>query len=361
MVTQAAGIRPATDAAGAGAAQPIVVDPARIRQFGPAAGVSFVLITNPEHAGSFRIETDAPYEDVRIVVTEEGGDFEKLLHEKVPEVAHVLVASPEAFFESPPEDVIGPRRKLLAMACNSTPTDLEVIRHFLRVIERTDPEAQESFAERFFEKVEDAEYLRIVNESQGTELRFDHLSEDYVWNQQAGTVEWGTQQICPAGEISVLPIEIRSFSSSLSLALNGEITLHGHPILHNGTPSFLRSDQARLHRELDGISRHPMVATVKGGVVTDLRPTSPECAPAMRALEAMFHVDSRYRIVWEIGFAVNVTLDLLPGNHAMNEVYGGSNGCLHWGLGLTPYTQYHLDIISPGTRVLTDAGVTVLG
>jgi len=49
----------------------------------------------------------------------------------------------------------------------------------------------------------------------------------------------------------------------------------------------------------------------------------------------------------EIGFAHNVTLQLLDGNHAMNEVYGGlnegSDGCLHWGLGLTPYTQYHLD------------------
>ena len=45
----------------------------------------------------------------------------------------------------------------------------------------------------------------------------------------------------------------------------------------------------------------------------------------------------------------------------MNEVYGGTEGCLHWGLGLTPYTQYHLDIISPGTTVYTDAGEVVLG
>jgi len=77
-------------------------------------------------------------------------------------------------------------------------------------------------------------------------------------------------------------------------------------------------------------------------------------------LEHMFAVDSRYRIVWEIGHALNVSLDILPGNHAMNEVYGGVEGCLHWGLGLTPFTQYHLDIISPYTSVIGGATGDVL-
>jgi hypothetical protein len=39
----------------------------------------------------------------------------------------------------------------------------------------------------------------------------------------------------------------------------------------------------------------------------------------------------------------------------MNETFGGTDGALHFGLGLTPYTQYHLDIICPFTRVLTDS------
>ena len=45
----------------------------------------------------------------------------------------------------------------------------------------------------------------------------------------------------------------------------------------------------------------------------------------------------------------------------MNEVYGGEHGCLHWGLGLTPFTQYHLDIISPDTTVYTENGEVILG
>src|SRR5207249_6300741 len=66
-------------------------------------------------------------------------------------------------------------------------------------------------------------------------------------------------------------------------------------------------------------------------------------------------------IIWEIGFAINTFLDILPGNHAMNEVFGGTRGCLHWGLGLTPFTQYHIDMICPNTLVLNSNSEVLLG
>jgi hypothetical protein len=346
--------------------EPVVVDPARIDQFGPPEGATFCLVTNPELADALEVRTDAPYADVEVVLTRDGVEFEELIA-GLPRRAHVLVVSPHRFFESPPDDVIGPERKLLAMACNSTPTTLEALEHFLEQVAKTSSRAQDAFAERFFEVVEEAEVLRFVNAAVGTELVFQHWSEDveYVWNQQGGSLGWGEQQILPSGEISVLPIEIRSFDDGLRLVLDGELTLHGYPILHNGTPSFSRADQARIHGELDAMRHSPLVAEVKDGHITDLRSTGPAGEPARRMLQSMFDVDSRYRKVWEIGFAHNVTLELLGGNHAMNEVYGGhdegTDGCLHWGLGLTPYTQYHLDVISPGTQVLTDTGRVVLG
>ena len=302
---------------------PVIVDPARVRQFGPPDGATFCFVTNPDLADAFAIRTDAPYADTRIVTTRDDQEFEELVA-GLPEVAHVLVASPQRFFESPPDDVIGPRRKLVAMACNSTPTDLDAIRHFLGVIERTDPLEQDAFAERFFDLVEGTDVLRIVNAEVGTELVFDHFSEDveYVWNQQGGSLGWGEQQILPSGEISVLPVEIRSFGEDLRLVLDGELTLYGHPILHNGTPSFSRADQARLHAELDAMSRVPLVCRVKDGHITDVRATSDLGESAERMLTSMMEVDSRYRKVWEIGFAHNSSLVLRPGNHAMNEVYG---------------------------------------
>jgi hypothetical protein len=45
----------------------------------------------------------------------------------------------------------------------------------------------------------------------------------------------------------------------------------------------------------------------------------------------------------------------------MNEVHGGTGGMIHFGLGLTPYTQYHLDIICPNTQVLGSNGECIIG
>jgi hypothetical protein len=182
-----------------------------------------------------------------------------------------------------------------------------------------------------------------------------------VWNQQAGFVGWGEQQIVPAGEISVLPIDIVEFDEDLFLPLNGEIVIQGYPILHNGTPSYTRRDQARIHKELEGLTEDAVKATVVNGAITELEALGLAARPVVSMLEAMFASDSRYRTVWEIGHAVNATHEILPGNHAMNEVYGGTHGCLHWGIGLTPFTQYHLDIISPGTTVSNDKGEVLLG
>jgi hypothetical protein len=340
----------------------LVVDPGKIRQFGDPAGVTFCLVTNPEWLDRVEVVRTAAYEDFRVVPFD-GGDeeFRRLMAEEIPEIAHVLVMSPERFFESPDQDVIGERRKLLAMACNSTPTDLPVLRHFLRCIEATDPDAQEAFSERFFELAERGEVLEYRDARYGTVAVLRLFDQDLVWNQQAGLLDWGEQQIVPSGEISVLPIEITDFDERLSLPLDGEIIIRGYPILHSGTPSFTRTDQQRIHDRLWRLADQPVRARVEQGVITDLSPVEKDGADVADMLTALFEVDSRYRTVWEIGHALNTTHDILPGNHAMNEVYGGTEGCLHWGLGLTPFTQYHLDIIAPGTVVLNEQGDALLG
>lgn len=337
----------------------ITIHPDRIRQFGASDGCTFCLVTNPTIASLFEIQPGSGYSNHVIRTYDRDGTFTALLA-ALPEPAHVLVASPECFFDSPPPELLG-RRKLIAMACNSTPTDVQAIRHFLAIIERTDPDRLESFAQRFFSIAEESDCLHFVNAEQGVQARFDHLSHSYEWNQQAGPLEWGQQQIAPMGEISVLPVFIRDFDARLRLAVNGEICFHGHPILHNGSPSFLRSDQARIHAAFSRMREHPLLARVRDGEITEVWARDPEAQPAVAMLETLFRVDSRYRILWEIGFAINTFLELLPGNHAMNEVYGGTNGCLHWGLGLTPYTQYHLDIICPGTCVVSNRGPILLG
>jgi hypothetical protein len=342
--------------------QALTIRPARLRQFGSPHNCGFVVVTTATMAKIIEIDTTgAEYDSADILTLGDSERFEEALASRIPDNRHILAICPDMFFESPPDELLGPRRKLLAMACNSTPTSPEIIRHFYDIMERTSPQSQDAFSDTFFELLEESEELVYTDAKRGTRATLQHLQEGLVWNQQAGSVDWGEQQIVPSGEISVLPVEITEFSSSLHLPLAGDIVFRGYPILHNGTPSFTRDDQARVHRELACLNHSAVIAHVEEGIITRIRPENEEALPAVRMLEAMFAVDSRYQIVWEIGHALNTSLDLLPGNHAMNEVYGGTDGCLHWGLGLTPYTQYHLDIISPDTTVRTSGGTIVLG
>jgi hypothetical protein len=346
---------------------PVSIRPARYRQFGPAQGCTFCLVTNAALIDQFNIEETGDYDRFIVVPFDRGDSFEDLLDRVIPEPANVLIASPNAFFQSPAPDKIG-RRKLMMMACNSTPTSMEAVEYFLDVIERTDPEFQQDFADRFFALGEASEYLEFVDDAYstyatGSHATFQHLSDHYEWNQQAGPLEWGGQQLAPAGEISVLPVDILQFDARLRLPISGDVAFRGQPVLHSGTPSHLREDQARIHAALACVGDHAVIATVHNGVIERLRATQPDAEPALKMLKAMFEVDSRYRIIWEVGFGINTALTtLLPGNHAMNEVFGGSgHGALHYGLGLTPFTQYHLDIICPGTRVLGHKGQLLFG
>lgn len=340
---------------------PIRIRPRRLRQLGEPENAAFVLVTSAEFTDAVSIDESEGGYSSHLIRTFDGGDFAAFLREQVPEHANVLVMAPGLFFQSPRQEDVGPRRKLLAMACNSTPTDLASLTHFLRCIELTDPDAQEQFSEDFFAAAEDGEYLEYRDARYDTVAVLRHFDRELVWNQQAGFVGWGEQQIVPAGEISVLPIDIVEFDEDLSLPLDGEIVIQGFPILHNGTPSYTRNDQARIHDALWGLTNDAVKATVVNGAITGLEPLGDAARPVVSMLEAMFATDSRYRTVWEIGHAVNTTHELLPGNHAMNEVYGGTRGCLHWGIGLTPFTQYHLDIVSPGTTVTNDRGDPLLG
>ncbi len=341
----------------------ISIRPQRLRQYGDAENAVFCLVTNPSLTSVLKIEDVGDYRDaVTVLFGDDDSTFEELLRTRIPHNAHVFVVSPDRFFASPPAELLGPDRKLLAMACNSTPTSLEEIRYFLDVIERTDPVEQAEFARGFFARLEDAEYVTFTDSQTGTAMRFDHFADNYEWNQQAGMLEWGEQQIAPSGEISVLPIRILDFDNDLYLSLNGELTLRGYPILHSGTPSMLREDQARIYGRLRDMQEHPVIATIERGRVTAFRDAHGRAhAPAVEMLRTLCDVDSRYAILWEMGFAINTALTPLPRNCAMNEVYGASTGAMHFGLGLTPYTQYHLDIISPGTIVTDERGRHVFG
>jgi hypothetical protein len=334
----------------------IIVNPKKIRVLGDGDNKHFCLITNHSLVDCIQIEKTGNYLSFNKIIFEKNQNFADLLSKTIPTHSHILVISPEVFFQSPPQNLIGENRKLIALACNSTPTSIDAINHFLKVIEETDPAEQQLFANRFFEIGEKASYLEFLDEPNQTKARFNHLNESYLWSEQAGDLNYGEQQLAPAGEISVLPLNIQEFDENLRLDFNGSIALRGFPILHNGSPSFMRSDQLRLFNDLSSINSDPIIANIENGIIVEIESKTGNSSTALSILQSMFSIDSRYRILWEIGFGINTKNHLLKGNHAMNETYGGSNGAIHFGLGLTPFTQYHLDIICPDTRVFTDTG-----
>jgi hypothetical protein len=337
----------------------IVIRPHKYRQFvlSDEKKCNFYLIT--DIADSFVIEQDGSYKSCKVLEYGEG-DFIETIHQ-TEEPAHILVICPDHFISSIPPQKLG-QRKLAVMAANSAPTSKEAIRHFAGILEATDPYAQRNFANRFFDLVEETNTLQIVDEEYNTSASFNpHADEYYEWFEQGGPLDWSGQQIVPSGELSVLPLAHGEFGSDRRLAIEGEVALKGITIVHSGKPSFLPADQARIYRELLALEEHAVIAKVENGVFTGLKPTHSKVEPALSILEKLFAVDSRYSAVWELGFGINTNLELWNENTAMNEVYGGDSGVVHWGLGLTPFTQYHLDIICPRTKVISDSGEILIG
>jgi hypothetical protein len=342
----------------------IQIRPQLYRQLGDdaGAGVHFRLLVNTSIASHFAIDDDNRYLTRQVVTCDDPSEFEGLLHESsLPRPLHVLVITPECLFSSPSSDVLGETCKLLVMPCYSTANGVEDIRHFVEIMERTDVDAQERWAAQFFDAGEKSEYLDFIDEHTGTRARFNHISEEYEWFEQLGPLAWGGQQFSPAGEISVLRLFHANYDPSKQLDVSGEITLNGYPILNAGRASFLRGDQERIYRELATLRSAKLIATIERGVMTALTPQDEKAKPALDMLNTLFAVDSRYRVIWEIGFGSNTNMSLLDGNHAPNESYGHEFGCVHFGFGLTPWTQYHLDILCPHTRVVTSVGDHIAG
>jgi hypothetical protein len=346
------------------------INPSEIQCFKDEKEMHFCFVTDSKLCDQIELLDDGRYLSCEKIVfdTKKNASvlelqdaFNVLLKNTIPKNAHVLVIAPNNFFRAPSAEAIGPTRKIMTLPCNSTPTTLDAIEAFWQVIVKTDPNAQEEKANFFFNTAEKAEYLTFIDDLNQTEAKFNHMHDDYVWNEQGGLLSYGSQQMAPAGEISVCNLPVQDFDENLRLDFNGTIAFNGVPIVHSGTTSHSLHDQQRYYDIFSHLIDHPVILELKDGEIQKVHADSKEAQVVCDLLDSMFMVDSRYRILLEIGFGMNTENRIYPGNHAMNETYGGSNGVPHFGIGLTPYTQYHIDIICPNTRVLTNKGELLFG
>lgn len=338
----------------------IAIKPHKYQQYGDDTEIHFRVITDVELTPQLSLEGDARYLSQEVISCV---DLENIFQviATIPRPAHILILFRTALFVSPPPELLGKHAKLLVMAAYSTPLDVEDIAYFLSAIEKTDIASQQIWADRFFDTGNHSKCLYFIDEETQTIATFRHLHQDYEWFDQIGVLPWGGQQFCPSGEISCLPLPHGQYHAEHSFDLNGEITLHGIPIINSGLPSFLRSDQERIYQQLSTLIEHPVIAAVSNGVIQNIRCPSIQGKSALAMLEALFTVDSRYTLIWELGFGANTNIKPRPGNKAPNECFGGKNGCIHFGLGLTPWTQYHLDLLSPNTIVQNEHGQCLTG
>jgi hypothetical protein len=346
--------------------QGVLVRPTALRQFGGHPADNFCLVADSSLIGEFSLPAagtdDNTYQQSMIVPINSGDDLGLMLARDIPAAADVLIICRRNFLSSPDDQTVG-RRRIVVMPCASTPVTLSHIRYFLRVAERTDPAAQAARAEEFFGVVQESAKLRVMDGEQSSVCEFDPLGGDYVWNQQAGPLGPGEQQIAPAGELSVLPMDIADFDEDRRLALNGTITLAGTPIVHAGYDEKLAKPQAHLYEQLLPLYRNPVQLDIRDGLIVECRDVagSNEGAALVATFTELFTADPRYRMIWELGFGINTDMDVVPANCGLNEPYGAAGGVVHVGLGLTPHTEFALTFLCLTSSLVNDSGRLLAG
>lgn len=340
----------------------VSIRPARLRNFGEQDGYNFSVLTTRELASQINIdESGSPYRTHVVMTASSAIDAHVCIAEKIPEWSHILVVMPGVYFKSPEASVLGAKKKLGVLACFSTPTDIQQLNHFLRQAENTDPASQARYAEVFFDVGQKSDHLELINDKYGTRAIFNHLDDSLMWHEQVGFLDWGEQQLLPSGEISVLPVDVFDQDITRALDVSGDIALEGLPILHAGSVSFQRPDQARLYERLYTLRNGAIRLQCEHGRVTSIDAFDASARDAARYFNMLREIDSRYGILLEMGFGCNFSHELFSSNSAMNEVHGNPSGVLHLGFGLLPFTQYHLDIICPGMRLTSAMGEEILG
>ncbi|MFJ6719082.1 MULTISPECIES: hypothetical protein [unclassified Streptomyces] len=322
---------------------------------------TFCLITTEDGGEPLSLLPGDGYSRVDHLTLPRGTRLGTLIAEQAPPDAHVLAVCPGRFLDSPSPQELG-ARKLAVLPAGSTPLTDEHVRYFLRTAAKTDVARQAAAAEEFFDLVGDSERLTIVDDASGTEAEFDHTAGDCVWNQQAGVLEPGDQQIFPSGKLSVTAAEITTFEPDARLlGLHGDLTLRGWPIVHRHADPADGDEQRRLFDALSPLVSNAVTLHVSAGTIEGVTPQTPAAAPAAEELDKLLTDDPRYRVIWELGFAINTATEVIPANCGPNEVYGATAGVVNLGLGITPATRFALAFLCPRSSLLTSDGTPVLG
>ena len=279
---------------------------------------------------------------------------------------HVLAITSDLPFASPPPGAVT-KVKLGVLPLFSTGYSSEKLRRALDLIQQADYIAQARSAEKILAHLMRSSNADLLSAGATATLQLRGCSQPIYFFNQSGPLAWGRQSVLPAGEVSLLTDAHGRYSVDSTFKLNGSIRLRGYPVVHRGSCpcSFAKSlyltggvaesscpvvrqqyvdevELLSLFHKLEPLRTSDAIAEVRDGHIVALNPGRSDSFGA--ALEAIFDEDRRYRKIHEIGIGLLDASDwFMHEDFLPNEMRSG----VHLGLGLTPYTKFHIDLVLP--------------
>ena len=339
----------------------ILIDVKRlIPIYGDCSNVNFTALLSGVLKGNVEFINREGYEKFEVVFIE-GEKMTEFINSLPCDQYHVFCISCDASFKSPPK--ASKNIKLGVLPMYSTGFTFEKLSKALNIIYEIEYDSIYSKSIKIINEIQNSDEIEFINNEYGTSATLDlcaPFQRLYYFNQ-TGNIDWGQQTVLPNGEFSILTDYHGEYSYNSKFVLNGELLINGFPILHKGScpcTSFQKpinchneecevvtrskiTDLAQnfVFKRLSDIYHNKYIFHLKNGIVSEITPIN-EKDEFFYQIQELMNVDFQYQKIHEIGFGLLDRNYFFPENFLPNELLKG----VHFGLGLTPYTDYHIDL-----------------
>lgn len=336
----------------------IYIEPNNIKLFGPKKALAFCLIIPKSLRNEIVIKNSESYESVQCCYAENVEELDALL--KTSELQNSdIVYIPYGQSDRrclKPRERLNKHQRFITLSCCSTQIDLYLLKQFILLLHKSDPDDQIATANRFFDSIEQSDEIVFVDNRFNTNASLS-VNDDILCTQSFGYARYGEPMLFPYGEVPISHVEFSDVHVPKLKEFNGELIFNGYIVLQRVIESKFMPDFElnRLFTNLSEIEHTNIKAKIEAGAITNLTlmnsPNSDAGKGAIAVLESLFTIDERLRTLVEIGFGLNKEVEILKGyNTILNEPYANGDICVHFGLGGLQ-TIVHLDIICPNTEI----------
>jgi hypothetical protein len=251
----------------------------------------------------------------------------------------VLWIADDLFEHYHPDELGG--AKLGAISYFSDSFRVQSLRRLLRIVERTDYVLQQRLEEQILSMLGAGRRIIYDSPTYGATATFDYTGVDH-WFSLHGPLGFGDQSVLPTGQFAALTDPSGEFSFDSPFLIDGQLVVHGAPLVHRGARSTSAAQLSRMYRAVDKMRRYAVILHVRAGLIYDMSSPNSGANPMLDAFARILASDARYRKIHEIGLGTNSACrPLARGNFFPNYRFPAIN----IGLGLGGHTPFHLDLM----------------